>query len=782
MSPDEQLALDVARALIAAGVPVFAAQPDLTDGQWNPTGGTGGTGYRLPTAWQTTVPTLSWLDPSARGFEGKAWRPGWALCLVTGVVFDGLDTDPRHGGHLSRQALQDDGLIPAAYGIAHTPSGGTHELIKALGVASANGFREGLDYKGGQVDKDGRGFLFIAPTVRLSKTTGELVPYRWATPPDPATLDDADDSGAGLAELIRGTRVERKDRTDEQTGEPFGSLDHTLQARVQGYVRHAVAGGQGELREAARWTPGQRDAYKRGWEKLTADVAYRLGALASAQWNPLTIEQARDAFMEAAPTDGSWKKPDNEAKWAAQHKRSAAAPWPAVLAPSKGNEQPPAGNPAPEQAEEVKARKLVVTRASEITVRPVHWLWADRLPLGSLALLAGREGIGKSTVGYQLAADLTRGTLPGRYLGQPKSVVIAATEDSWEHTIVPRLMAASADLHRVLRVDVVTHDGDKTSLTLPRDTPALGRLIEAEDVALVLLDPLMSRLDGALDSHKDAEVRVALEPITAIADRTGAAVLGIIHVNKGKGADALDRIMGSRAFSAVARSVLFVLKDPDDENLRTLGTPKNNLGRTDNLPTLRFGIVGVKVADTDEGEVWTGRIDWQGEDTRSIDELLQNSEDTSDNRSATGEAAGWLVDYLTQQGGEAESSDAKKSGAKAGHSIDALKRARKQAKVTTRSHGFPRTTIWFLPELVGQSEQPSQGSPGETHLTALTAPTGGQSVQSVQSVQSEDVSRSRPDCVGIAACADCGQPGERYRGQTYAYCSSCRTTSAGVAS
>ena len=43
MTPDEQEALGVARSLIGAGVPVFAAQPALTDGQWNPTGGNGGT-------------------------------------------------------------------------------------------------------------------------------------------------------------------------------------------------------------------------------------------------------------------------------------------------------------------------------------------------------------------------------------------------------------------------------------------------------------------------------------------------------------------------------------------------------------------------------------------------------------------------------------------------------------------------------------------------------------------------------------------------------------------
>jgi len=62
---------------------------------------------------------------------------------------------------------------------------------------------------------------------------------------------------------------------------------------------------------------------------------------------------------------------------------------------------------------------------------------------------------------------------------------------------------------------------------------------------------------------------------------SGAAVVGLIHVNKSVSTDALNTIMASRAFAAVARWVLFVMIDPDDESTRLLGLPKNNLGRTD---------------------------------------------------------------------------------------------------------------------------------------------------------------------------------------------------------
>ena len=90
-----------------------------------------------------------------------------------------------------------------------------------------------------------------------------------------------------------------------------------------------------------------------------------------------------------------------------------------------------------------------------ITLRPVRWLWTERLPVGAFALVGGREGVGKSILVYTLAADITQGTLPGVFHGTPKAVIVAATEDSWEHTIAPRLLAAGADLAKVYRADII---------------------------------------------------------------------------------------------------------------------------------------------------------------------------------------------------------------------------------------------------------------------------------------------------------------------------------------
>ncbi len=332
-----------------------------------------------------------------------------------------------------------------------------------------------------------------------------------------------------------------------------------------------------------------------------------------------------------------------------QAEQETSTPPEAVPVLALGHSQERAGaaaDPHIDRASVTRGRRVSLTAAGAIKPRPVRWLWEQRLALGMFGLLGGREGIGKSILAYTLAADITRGRLDGAYLGSPRAVIVAATEDSWEHTIVPRLMAAGADLDRVFRVDVTTPEGVDTSISLPSDLADVERVTSEAGAALLILDPLLSRLDPALDTHKDAEVRRALEPLVALATRTTCSVLGLIHVNKSTSSDPLTTLMASRAFAAVARAVLFVMTDPDDESVRLLGQAKNNLGRMD-LPTLTFTIEGACVAETAEGPVWTGKLHWLGETTRSIREAMEAATASTGDRTATAEAADWLHDYST---------------------------------------------------------------------------------------------------------------------------------------
>ena len=270
-------------------------------------------------------------------------------------------------------------------------------------------------------------------------------------------------------------------------------------------------------------------------------------------------------------------------------------------------------------------------------------------------------------------------------------------EDNWSRTIKPRLIGAGADCSKVHRVEVLTAQGFGGSLTLPTDLESLEAELErVGDASLLLLDPLMSRLEGTLDSHKDHDVRKALEPLTKFAQRSNISVLALMHVSKASSDDPLTVIMASKAFVAVARSVLFAIRSADlcDESL--LGVVKSNLGPCD-PPTLRYRVEERVVGTSSSGdEISTGVLTWLGESEVTVCET-QASAVTPGGGSAVNEAADWLEDWLTTQGHRAESAQAKRAGRAAGHSDSAIWRATKRLRIIMTSEGFPRHTYWELP-------------------------------------------------------------------------------------
>lgn len=304
----------------------------------------------------------------------------------------------------------------------------------------------------------------------------------------------------------------------------------------------------------------------------------------------------------------------------------------------------------------------------------------------------------------------TQGRLDGEFRDQKRAVIIVTTEDSWEHTIAPRLMAAGADRSLVYRAEVRTADDVMTGLSLPHDFPSLERVIRESGAALVILDPLLSRLDGDLDTHKDSDVRKALEPLVALANRTGVHVTGLIHVNKTQTTDPLTSLMASRAFVAVARAVLFVMKGPEEEGVRLVGLPKNNLGQTD-LPTMRFEVEAVTVgADPDDGKPITApRMKWLETTDRSVEDALGVVFRAEKHRSKTDEAGDWLIAYLRQcEDYKAPRADILVAVKGTEYHERMLTRAREKVGINAvNGDGFPRVTYWQLPTRLWPREDPS---------------------------------------------------------------------------
>jgi hypothetical protein len=336
------------------------------------------------------------------------------------------------------------------------------------------------------------------------------------------------------------------------------------------------------------------------------------------------------------------------------------------------------------------------------------------MPTGALSIAAGREATGKSSFGVWTTAQVTTGSLPGHWLGAPRNVLYVAVEDSWQHTLKPRLQAAGADTSRVATMWA-------SDLTMPRDIDLLREAIT--DIALVVLDPLLSLMDADLNENSARDVRQVLDPLAALTDQTGAVVLGIAHFNKSQGRDAASKITGSGAFKDVARAVFAFAADGER---RVMTQVKNSLGRAD-LSSLSYGIEAREVAVDDGGLSSIAALTWLGESDVTVDELTREIENTATaGRDAS--ATGWLREYLTARGGSAPRHDVINAGKAAGYPESTLKRHASNAGVRFERSGFGKGSSWTL----SSHAQPHPGHVSSVCLTGLDEPNGESGGQHAQ--------------------------------------------------
>jgi RecA-family ATPase len=190
---------------------------------------------------------------------------------------------------------------------------------------------------------------------------------------------------------------------------------------------------------------------------------------------------------------------------------------------------------------------------ADVAAERVRWLWPGRIPLGKLTVLDGDPGVGKSTVTLTIAAKVSTGSpFPDGPRPEVADVILLSAEDEIGDTIRPRLEAAGADLNRVFVLPDVREEGEPPRPPeLPLDLDRLEAMVKDRAAALVVIDPLMAFLSGAIDAHRDQDVRRALASMAYMAARTGAAVVIVRHMNKSGGVNPLYR--GGAASGSSAR-------------------------------------------------------------------------------------------------------------------------------------------------------------------------------------------------------------------------------------
>lgn len=253
----------------------------------------------------------------------------------------------------------------------------------------------------------------------------------------------------------------------------------------------------------------------------------------------------------------------------------------------------------------------LTVNGSTVTPKKIDWLWQDRIPYGELTLFAGMTSVGKTFVLMDLVARITSGSeiplSPGEHF-EPMDCMILS-EASREYILAPRLAEAGADTNLVhyMSWDAML-DFEIWNTDMLDDAYE-----EANQPGFIIIDPPTNFL-GQVDEHRNAEMRRILMRLWFWVQRKHIACVLVTHTKKGftKGMSALDKIIGSVAWSTCCQCVHLLGHDPEDPSRRLFLSMKTNIS-PDNKPGLVYTIEPC-------GEL--ARVQWLERTTITADEAV----------------------------------------------------------------------------------------------------------------------------------------------------------------
>lgn len=302
-----------------------------------------------------------------------------------------------------------------------------------------------------------------------------------------------------------------------------------------------------------------------------------------------------------------------------------------------------------------------IVRMDEVKAVNVEWVWYPYIPRGKLTLIEGDPSMGKSWITFALASFLSRGRrLPNQDRSVSGRVLLMSAEDGLDDTVRPRLDMLDADVRRVY---AYTHP-----ISLDEDglKEFESQVIELRPL-VVIMDPLVAYMTGAIDLHRANEVREFTAKLGDIAERYNVAIIGVRHLTKGARDKAIYRGIGSIDLSAAARSVMHVGQDPEDESVRVIVHIKSNLAPQGS--SIRYRL------ERDQSPPFK----WAGVTKLKAHDLVQNDKDLKTQEQSIAQAERFLKSELKAKPRSAR--DLKRDGEAKGISVAMLKRARDNLNV-----------------------------------------------------------------------------------------------------
>lgn len=337
--------------------------------------------------------------------------------------------------------------------------------------------------------------------------------------------------------------------------------------------------------------------------------------------------------------------------------------------------------PAQENQILLPPRKIELVRCSTITPKKKDYLIYPFFQRNRLALVGGEAGSAKTQLILKLTAIFSSGEkfwIEDAIIDrQPMVILYVSSEDGVDDTLKPRLMAMNANQDNIYFID-----NTKALKPIEFSSVEFRNMVDELRPEVIMFDPLQGYVEDGVDLNKAGDVRKQVIYLSNLAEKLQFTPIGIVHPNKNKNMSAADRISGSKELVNVARSVLYVGRDPDNDLHYNVAMAKTNGPRGHS-----FAFSIEQLGFDEKGFSVIGDLKFEGLRSKTADQIASGISEREKGSPKADEAKEILQELLRTEGGKIKTGDVKDAAEQTGISYTSFKRAKEGLGLKTENTG-----------------------------------------------------------------------------------------------
>lgn len=225
----------------------------------------------------------------------------------------------------------------------------------------------------------------------------------------------------------------------------------------------------------------------------------------------------------------------------------------------------------------IDPNKINLVSVSDIEKEYVEWLVPGYIPKGTITIIGGDGGLGKTSLWCNIASAISKGTpcvlQENNDVMYPRGEVIYFSgEDDTARVLRERLEQNGADLDNIKTLPM--DDDAFTSLSI--GGTLIEDIIEARRPMLVIFDPIQQFIKNT-DMSKRNDMRQTMTSLIKLGEKYGTTFIIVMHTNKrDKIGSFRDKLSDSADLWDIVRSVIALGRNQNNENFIT--HEKSNYG------------------------------------------------------------------------------------------------------------------------------------------------------------------------------------------------------------